>query len=67
MDDLISWVSLRDDEGHLHARFCPDLQILVIKKRGREHRFDLKRFPRCSRGAEQSAVKSALAIKQESC
>lgn len=39
--DLIAWVPLQDNEGHTHGRYCPQHNIVVIKRRGVEHRFQL--------------------------
>jgi hypothetical protein len=61
MSDLVSWVSLCDDEGHTQARYCPSYQILVIKRRGREYRFPLSEFnkaPDSQSGVNEFAIKA---------
>lgn len=38
------WVSLRDADERIQARYCPQARILAIKSRGKETRWNLNKI-----------------------
>ena len=42
--DPHEWVNLRDERGNVQARYCPRLQLLVIRERRVDTVYELGRF-----------------------
>lgn len=39
-----AWVNLRDEQGRIQARYCPQRQLLVIRERRVDTVHDLSRY-----------------------
>lgn len=41
-ESIAGWINLRDDRGHVQARYHPGLLLLIIQDRGKKTIHDLK-------------------------